>query len=135
MICEECGFISAGKEIPLRRGGRATAISRKRRQALFVRDRAKNGDGEMREKGRAFVELQPAHHAMILQIFPDARFVDAQMVGELFLQVGAFAAAAPAAKQIADTDAQCLAGFDIVVAVWSVSVIRKTPGPAGASSA
>ena len=84
--------------------------------ALLVRDRAKNGDGEVREKRCAFVKLQPAHDAVLFQILPDARFVDAEMIGELFLQVGAFAAAAPAAKQIPDTDAQCLAGFDVVVA-------------------
>ena len=54
--------------------------------------------------------------AVVFQIFPNARFVDAEMFGEFFLQVRAFAAAASAAKQIPDPDAQRLAGFDVVVA-------------------
>jgi hypothetical protein len=46
---------------------------------LFVGDGPKNGDGKVREERRAFIELQPAHAAMIFQIFADARFVDAEM--------------------------------------------------------
>ena len=35
----------------------------------------------MRQKRRAVVKLQPADAAVILQIFSDACFVDAKMVG------------------------------------------------------
>ena len=63
----------------------------------------------------AFIELQPANAAMILQVFPDARFVDAEVVGELFLHVCAFTVAAPAAQHVGDADAQRLAGFGVVI--------------------
>lgn len=34
-------------------------------RGLLVRDRTEDGDGKVREQRRAFIELQPAHHAMV----------------------------------------------------------------------
>ena len=69
----------------------------------------------MRQERRALIELQPAHAAMVFQIFSDAGFVDAEMFGEFFFQVRAFAAATPAAKHVPDPDTQRLARFSVVV--------------------
>ena len=69
----------------------------------------------MRQQRCAFVELQPAHAAMVLEIFPDARFIYTEMLGEFFLQVRALAAPAPASQQIPDPDAQRLTRFRVVV--------------------
>src|SRR6202162_6092327 len=52
---------------------------------------------------------------MILQIFSDTRFVDAEMFGEFLFQVRAFAAAAPAAEHVANPDTQRLARFGVIV--------------------
>src|ERR1700674_5952982 len=82
---------------------------------LFVRDGPKDGDGKMSQERRAFIELQPAHAAMVFQIFSNARFVDAEMFGEFFFQVRAFAAAAPAAEHVPDPDTQRLARFGVIV--------------------
>src|SRR5579872_443761 len=84
--------------------------------ALFVGDWPQDRDGEMREQRRPFIQLQPADAAMFLQVFSDARFVDAQMLGELFLQVGAFARTAAAAQHVADAHTQGLARLGVVVA-------------------
>jgi len=56
------------------------------------------------------------HDAIVFQIFSNARFADPRCFGKFFLQIRAFAAAAPASKQIPDADAQGLAGLDVVVA-------------------
>src|SRR5580704_14025133 len=82
---------------------------------LFVRDGPKDRDGKVRQERRALIELQPAHAAMVFQIFSDARFVDAQMFGEFFFQVRAFAGSAPAAKHVPDPDTQRLARLGVVV--------------------
>ena len=69
----------------------------------------------MSEQRRSFIELQPAYAAMILQIFSDARFVDAEMLSQFFFQVRAFAAPASAAQHIADANPQRLTRFSIVI--------------------
>ena len=53
---------------------------------------------------------------MVFQIFSDARFVDAEMFGEFFFQIRAFAASSTAAKHISDANTQRLARFRVVVA-------------------
>src|SRR5467141_1665868 len=98
------------------RWGTAVGCKWSGNRTLLVRDWAENSDGEVREQRSAFIKLQPAHDAIVFQIFPYARFADAEMFGKFFLQIRAFAAAAPASKQIPDADAQGLAGLDVVVA-------------------
>ena len=51
------------------------------RPQLFVGNRAQNCDREMREERGAFIQLEPADHAVVLQVFSDAGFVDAQVLG------------------------------------------------------
>ena len=58
------------------------SLEKRGNRTLFVRDGAQDGYGEMCEQRSAFIKLQPAHDAMVLQIFSDARFVDAEMFGE-----------------------------------------------------
>ena len=43
---------------------------------LLVEDGAKDGDNKVSEVRRTFVELEPANHTMIGEIFCDARFGD-----------------------------------------------------------
>ena len=50
----------------------------------------------MRQKRGFVVELNPADHAMVLQILGDLRFADSEMLGQFGLQ--AFGVAAPAAR-------------------------------------
>ena len=69
----------------------------------------------MRQQWSALIELQPAHAAMVFQIFSDSRFVDAEMFGEFLFQVRAFAAPAPTAEHIPDPDTQGLARFGVIV--------------------
>src|SRR5882672_943217 len=85
-------------------------------RTLFVRDWPENSDGEVSKQWSAFIKLQPTHDTIVFQIFSHARLADAEMFGKLFLQIRAFAAAAPASKQISDANAQGLAGFNVVVA-------------------
>ena len=69
----------------------------------------------MRQERRAFIELQPADTAVVFQIFADARFVDAEMLGEFFLQVRALAGSTTAAKHVPNSHAQGLARFGVIV--------------------
>ena len=85
---------------------------------------AQNADREVRQMRSIVVELDPADHAMILQILRDFRFADAQMFGEFRFQAavegrasaanGFGGAASAATREISQTDAQGLAGLDIV---------------------
>jgi hypothetical protein len=52
---------------------------------------------------------------MLFQVSRDASFGDTQVFCHAFLQQAAILASAAAAKQIADADAQRLAGLNIVV--------------------
>src|ERR1700691_5813254 len=73
----------------------------------------------MRQMRSAFVELQPANYAVILEVLWRFGLGDAEMLGE----AGAHwvtlnrraSAAADGAQQVGDADAQGLAGFDVVV--------------------
>jgi hypothetical protein len=69
--------------------------------------------GEMRG---AFVELEPADHAVIGEIFCDARFGYAEMLGKLRLEGIRTTAASATAQKIPDGNAESLTGFDVVVA-------------------
>ena len=69
----------------------------------------------MRELSRAFVELQPPHCAMFLEIIRYARFSNPQVFGQLFLEAGSFLGRTPAPNEIAYGNPQRLARFDVVV--------------------
>src|SRR5579859_1979854 len=58
------------------------ANERRKKSGLGVENGTKNGDDEVREVFGAFVELQPANHAMVAKIFGDARFRNAEMIRE-----------------------------------------------------
>lgn len=95
--------------------GEVLSVDGARRQ-LLVESGTYDCDRKVSEVRCAFVELQPANHAMLGEILGDARFGDAKMLGKLgFDRLRAVTTGAPPQK-IADGDPQCLAGFDIVVA-------------------
>src|SRR5258708_24656910 len=70
---------------------------------------------KVREMGSAFVELKVAHDTMVGEIFCDASFSDAQMIGEAGLDGLRATPAGCTAQKTADGDAQSLARLDIVV--------------------
>ena len=61
-------------------------------RGLRIQCRAKHGNKEMRKMRSALVHLQPTHHTMIGEVFSDAGFRNAQMLGQLRLD-GCFPAA------------------------------------------
>ncbi len=52
-----------------------------REENLFVRHRTQDRDGKMCEQWSAFIKLQPAHDAIVLQIFSNASLADAEVLG------------------------------------------------------
>ena len=92
--------------------------------SVQVEGRAQDADGEMRQVRSVIVQLDPADHAMVLQILRDFRFAYAQMFGEFCLQAavksrasaanGFGGAASAAASEVSQADAQGLASFDVV---------------------
>src|SRR5258708_29762572 len=64
---------------------------------------------KVREMGSAFVELKVAHDTMVGEIFCDASFSDAQMIGEAGLDGLRATPAGCTAQKTADGDAQRLA--------------------------
>ena len=70
----------------------------------------------MGEVGGAFIELEPADHAVIGEILCHARFGDAQMFGKLRLEGIRATAACATAQKISDGDAQSLARLNIIIA-------------------
>src|SRR5271155_5502391 len=70
----------------------------------------------MCEMGSAFVELQPTDYAVVGEIFGDARFRNAEMIGELGLYGFRTTPRGTAPQKIADGDAECLASLDVIVA-------------------
>jgi hypothetical protein len=86
---------------------------------LIVQSGPEDRDREVRQVRGAFVELKPAHHAVVLQIFRRFGLSDAEVLGQTISNRFALnhrsAAAASGAQQVRDADAQGLAGFDVVV--------------------
>jgi hypothetical protein len=82
---------------------------------LLVEIWAKNSDGEVLEVDRAFVELQPANDTVVAEVFGDASFRDAEVIGEQRLEVGVAAAGHTRTGEAADGDAQRVTGFDVVI--------------------
>src|SRR5580692_12444615 len=89
--------------------------------ALFsvqIEGGAQNTDREMRQMRSIVVELDPADHAVVLQILRDFRFAYSQMLGEFRLQAavkgrapaanGFGRAASAAAREISQANAQRL---------------------------
>jgi len=83
---------------------------------LFVQGRSKHGNYVVREIGSIFIELEPASHAVIGEIFCDAGFRDSEMVRKFWFQGVRAAAVRTAAKKIPDGDAKRLASFHVIVA-------------------
>jgi hypothetical protein len=85
---------------------------------------AQNTDGEMRQMRSVVVELNPANHAVFLQILRDLCFADSQMFGELGFQPAvrdrpalsrSFGrAASRSSRQIPKSHPQRLAGFHVI---------------------
>src|SRR5580700_9526451 len=100
----------AGREV--RAEGERCASS----AGLLIQRGANDGGHKMDEVGGAFIELQPADHAVIGEIFCNARLGDAQMFGKLRLEGIRATAACATAQKVSDGDAQSLARFDIVIA-------------------
>ena len=69
----------------------------------------------MRKVRSAFIKLQPTNHAVIGKIFRDARLRDAQVLCKPRLDGFGAAVAGPPAQKIGNSDAQSLAGLDIVI--------------------
>jgi len=63
---------------------------------LFVENGTEHGNGEVREIGRPFIELQPPHHAVVCKILRNARFRNSQMLREARLDGIGATAVAPA---------------------------------------
>src|SRR5215469_15570707 len=61
-------------------------------RGLLIQCRTKHGNEEMRKMRSALVHLQPTHDTMIGEVFSDAGFRNAQMLGQLRLD-GCFPAA------------------------------------------
>src|SRR5579859_7081318 len=85
------------------------------RSGSIVECGAQDGGDEMGEVRSAVVELQIANNTVVGEIFGYASFRDAKMIGETRLDGFRAAAAGGAAKKTANSDAQGLAGFDVVV--------------------
>src|ERR1700690_990225 len=83
---------------------------------FLVQRRAQHSDHEMGEVRSFIVELNPANHAMLLQIIADFGLADFEMLGELRLERGPGALATPAASahKLPERDSQRLTGFRIV---------------------
>ena len=83
------------------------------------------------------IELNPADDAVVLEILRDFIFIDAEMFGELRLQIivavtfpmAAFAAIGSA--EIADTHAQGLASFHVLSSCLIAIGKQKHAGPGG----
>jgi len=88
---------------------------RQERSGLRVQDGAEDRDDEMGEMFGALVELKPANHAVVAEIFGDARFRNAEMISKERLDGDAGAAIAAAARHVGDGDAKRVAGFDVIV--------------------
>jgi len=63
---------------------------------LFVENGTEHGNGEVREIGCPFIELQPPHHAVVCKILRNARFRNSQMLREARLDGIGATAVAPA---------------------------------------
>jgi len=82
---------------------------------LFGDDRPEYGNSKMGQLGRAFVQLNPANGAMVLQIFGDFGLIDPQMLGEARFELRSALRSAATAQKIGDADSKRLAGFDVVM--------------------
>src|SRR5216683_7126717 len=86
------------------------------RTRLFVEGRTKNCDHEMRKIRSSFIQLEPAHHAVLGQILPHARFRDSQVFGQPRLDRFHATPARTSPQKVGDCYAQRLASFHVVIA-------------------
>src|SRR5271168_3180550 len=71
---------------------------------LLVQSGAYDGGHKMSEVRGSFVELEPTNHAVVGEIFCDARFGNAEMFGELRLEGIRAATTCAAPQKISDSD-------------------------------
>ena len=69
----------------------------------------------MRQLRGTFIELQPAHGAVIFHVLGYFSLGNAQVLSHELFQPAAVSGASAAAQQVANADAQRLARFDVVV--------------------
>src|SRR5271169_1785531 len=92
--------------------------------SVHVQRSAQHRYRKMCQKWSIIIQLDPAHHAMILHILRHLRLANLQMLRQLGLESAGFRRIAPAAaallraasaaNQIAEADSKCLAGFHVV---------------------
>src|SRR3989442_15656748 len=98
----------------------------------IVQDRSQNGNGEMRQWRGPFIELEPAHGAMIFKILGDTRLPDPQA----FRKTGAerlsalFGTSLPTHK-IPDAYTQRLAELNVVLGRQIRNAQNETPRACG----
>lgn len=95
-------------------GFSATAFSVR---LLFIQYGTKDGNHEVREMRRSFIELKPAHDTMIGEILPNARFRNSEMLGETGFDGLRAPAEGPASQKIRNSDPEGLASLDVIVTV------------------
>jgi len=76
---------------------------------------AKHSNCEVTEVDGAFIELQPAHDAMVRQVLCDASLGNAKVVSKKRLEVSIAATRRSGTRKVADCDAQRVAGLDVVI--------------------
>jgi hypothetical protein len=106
------------KSVPILLATRARTIKGDafwRAEKSLVQCRAEDGDYEMGEVGRAFVELKVTHNTVVGEIFRDAGFRDTKMFRKARLDGLGAAATGCAAQKTSNRDGQGLARFDMIV--------------------
>ena len=88
----------------------------------------------MSEVIRAFVKLEPTNNAMVAEIFGDARFGNAEMLGEERFDGDAGAVIAAAARHVGYGDTESIASLDVVVGRHVVVGKNENAGASGSVS-
>ncbi len=88
-----------------------------RSRSLFVYHRPQHGRREVCQFRSAFIQLQPPHRAVVLQIFGYASLGYPQVFGHAAFQPPRLFASPAPAQQVADADAQRLARLNVIVGV------------------
>ena len=88
----------------------------------------------MSEVIRAFVKLEPTNNAMVAEIFGDARFGNAEMLGEERFDGDTSAAIAAAARHVGYGDAERVASLDVVISRHVVVGENENAGASGSVS-
>ena len=103
------------------------------KSGLGVQNRPENSDHKVGEMLGAFVELQPANHAVIGEIFRNASLGNAEMIREQRFDGNACSATAAAPPDVGDGDAKRVASFDVIVGRHVVVGENEDAGPRGST--